>query len=502
MKNKLYSLVLNCSLFALLPGIAGAAGTYYTGNYNSPQRSYSTSGYANRVNNNSKIITQNQNATVGQPYGNYTRVVGTQQPTNAQTRSSAQMASNPQRGDGFWLGAGLSHEFANWNFDMNKSGSKLHYDNLRWNVLDINAGYRFGDRTKMQIDAGFKYGMQFGDSPMIDDDISNGGYLVTEWWNDVNENKQYEYIGQQIGHSLSVGNSSSGDMMGFNVGFGLTDFMRIGGAKLTPSVGFRYLKYKLETKRDYGLTVDTGPCSGTDAGGDEIQCDPIVIFYDSLGNSQQVMWDYTAGFKDLDGYWYWEVPSGSDYVTAAGTYMFELPSISHSYETTWMGPYLALDLDYEINKYNLVNARFELGLPLYESTGNQPYRSDWQHPKSVEDEGSFGDSWHIGLGANYLTAITDTVALSIGFTFDYYTLSGGKANTYLNSAYYTGLYNTLLQYWISQGHDEAYMLENDPTAQNIVKIEDECPGWVCKVDNEIESVYKSMGIRVGVQAKF
>ncbi len=507
MKNKFCSLVLNCSLFALVPGIACAAGTYYTGNYNSPQRNYSTSGYANRVNNTPKIVTQNQNATVGQPYGNYTRVVGTQQPANTQTRSNVRASTNPQRGDGFWLGAGLSHEFASWNFDMKNSGSKLHYDNLRWNVLDINAGYRFGGNTKMQIDAGFKYGMQFGDSPMIDDDISNGGYLVTEWWNDVNGNKQYdagvdEYIGQQIGHSLSVGNSSSGDMMGFNVGFGLTDFMRIGGAKLTPSVGFRYLKYKLETKQDYGLTVDTGPCSGTSAGGDEIQCDPIILFYDSVGDTQQVMWDYGAGFEGLDGYWYWTIPSGPDYVTAAGTYMFELPSVSHSYETTWMGPYLALDLDYEIDKYNLFNARFELGLPLYNSTGDQPYRTDWQHPKSVEDEGGFGDSWHIGLGANYLTAITDTVALSLGFTFDYYTLSGGKANTYLNSAYYNGLYNAILQYWIAEGYTETDMLENDATAQNIVRIKEECPGWVCKVDNEIESVYKSMGIRVGIQAKF
>ena len=274
MGKRFCSIVLNCSLAALMPGIAAAAGTYYTGNYNSPQRNYSTSGYANRAKTTNysqdttytrtRTVSPNDNAYVGQPYNGYTRVVGSEQQTKTQTTKTSATGKNAQRGDGFWLGAGLSHEFANWNFEMKEAGSKLHYDNLRWNVLDINAGYRFGGNTKMQIDAGFRYGMQFGDSPMIDDDVTNGGYLVTEWWDDANHNGEYDtgdtYIGQQIGHSLSIGNSTSGDMMGFNVGFGLTDFMKLGGARLTPSIGFRYLKYKLETKEDYGLTIDTGPC--------------------------------------------------------------------------------------------------------------------------------------------------------------------------------------------------------------------------------------------------
>ena len=522
MGKRICSIVLHCSLFALVPGIAAAAGTYYSGNYSSPQRNYATSGYANRARTTNysqdttytrtRTVSPNDNAYVGQPYNGYTRVVGTQQQTNTQTKTTVTAGgTNPQRTNGFWLGAGLSHEFASWNFDMNSAGSKLHYDNLRWNVFDITAGYRFGNSTKMQIDAGFQYGMQFGDSPMVDDDISNGGYLVTEWWDDVNGNGQYDsgtdtYIGQQVGHSLSIGNSTSGDMMGFHAGFGLTDLMKLGGLRLTPSVGFRYLKYKLETKQDYGLTVDTGYCSGTSAGGDEVQCDPIVLIHYSNG-TQQVLWN-----EDVDENGFWVIGSGADGVNTGGTYMFKLPSVSHSYETTWMGPYLALDMDYEIDRYNLVNARFELGLPLYTSTGDQPYRSDWQHPKSVEDKGGFGDAWHIGLGANYMTALTDTVALTLGFTFDYYTLSGGEANTYLSSKYYMDIYNEIFQEWIdyyavhypsmSEAQVKAAMEESDPTIQNIVKIKNECSGWVCKVDNEIESVYKSMGIRIGVQAKF
>lgn len=534
MRKRFCSVVLNCSLFALLPGIAAAAGTYYTGNYNSPQRNYSTSGYANRNQNQNtnnysqdttytrtRTVTQNDNAYVGQPYQNYTRVVGSQQQVNTQVRGT--MAPNPQRGDGFRLGASLSHEFANWSFEMKEAGSKLHYDNIRWNVLNIDAGYRFGGDTKMQIDAGFKYGMQFGDSTMVDDDITNGGYFVTEWWTPSDE-----YIGTELGHSLSIGTSNSGNLMGFNVGFGLSDFMNLGGAKITPSIGFRYLKYKLKTKQDYGLTVDTGYCSGTSAGGDEIQCDPIVLITSFNGsqfaNGQQVMWEENKIY-DEDGYWtgYWLFSAGENAVSTDGTYMFKLPSVSHSYETTWMGPYLALDLDYEIDTYNLFNARFEVGLPLYKSTGDQPYRTDWQHPKSVEDKGGFGDAWHIGLGANYMTALSDTVALTVGLTFDYYTMSGGEANTYLNGTYYMDVYNGILDKWEAEGYTETQMLYGetasgkpasqatssdpvvirpDPTAVNIDQTRTECPGWVCKVDNEIESIYKSMGIRIGIQAKF
>ena len=522
----MYSLILKFAVVAVFPEMTFAAGTYYNGNYTSPQRNYSTTGFATRQQNANygygqqtnytsdttytrtrTGIVPNDNVYIGNPYQNYTRVVGMQQQTQNQKITTQ---TQKKQESGFSLNAALSHEFAAWNFSMNDAGSKLHYDNLRWNIFDVTAKYKFGaGSTPLQIDAGFKYGMQFGDSTMVDDDITNGGYIVTEWndWNDTNGNGQIEsseltYLGQQVGHSLSIGNSSSGNMLGFNIGFGLTDAFKVGAARVTPSVGYRYFKYKLETKNDYGLTVDTGYCANVN-GGDEIQCDPIVIFYDATNNSQQVIWEH-----DDDWNGYWEIPGGSTHVTTGGTYMFRLPSISHSYETTWAGPYVALDLDYDINVYNAVNARVEIGLPLYTSTGDQPYRSDWQHPKSVEDKGGFGDAWHVGLGANYITALSDAVALSIGLTFDYYTLSGGEASTYLNSGYYMGIYNELLNYYkdqnpsMSTSEVEEWMQENDPTAANIMNVKSECPGWICKVDNEIESVYKSMGIRVGIQARF
>ena len=47
----LSKLFLNCSLFALLPVVANAAGTYYTGGYQSPQTRYAQKSYTQRDTN-------------------------------------------------------------------------------------------------------------------------------------------------------------------------------------------------------------------------------------------------------------------------------------------------------------------------------------------------------------------------------------------------------------------------------------------------------------------
>ena len=491
-----------CGVLAVfLPCVAYSAGTYYTGGYRSPQQnySYSRSGYTtNRQQSTNqqqtrKQVTPNTNVYVGRQYQAYNRDVSAvaTQATSQHTQVRNTSTTKPQQG--LFLNAGISHEFANWNFDMNSAGSKLHYDNVRWNVFSVDAAYKFGGDTPMQIDAGFKYGMQFGSSTMIDDDVTNGGYLVTEWWEDTNDDGiGDQLIGSQIGNSLSIGTSESGDMLGFHVGFGLTGAFQMGAARITPSIGYRYFKYKLETSQTYGMTIDTGYCEVV-SGSNETQCNPIIVL--QYGDTQQVLWE-----PNFDSEGFMQIIPGATGISTEGTYKFSLPGVSHSYETTWMGPYLALDLNYDINMYNSFNARLEFGLPMYDSIGDQPYRVDWEHPKSVEDKGGFGDAWHIGLGANYLTALSDSVSLSLGFTFDYYSLSGGEARTYLNSNYYMGIYNSLLAQYIAAGYTETYMLEHDENAQIIKGMRDS--GWVSKVDGEIESIYKSMGIRVGIQAKF
>ena len=68
-----------------------------------------------------------------------------------------------------------------------------------------------------------------------------------------------------------------------------------------------------------------------------------------------------------------------------------------------------------------------------------------------------------------MTAITNTLSFTMGVTFDYYSVNGADASTYLNRDYYESAYNTLLDYYEDLGRDEAYMLANDPTAQILWK---------------------------------
>lgn len=488
------------SLFALMllmPIVANAAGTYYSGYtnaYQSPQTRYSTQTYAQRQTGYASRYNNAYNTSYASRYNNNTATSAQQQ----NTATSNQATTSANKKSGFWLDAGISHEMAQWQFEMAQSGSILSYDNVGWNVLDVSGGYAFDvGSTTLQVDAGLKYGMQWGESTMYDDDITNGGFLVTTWI-DADDGTE---IGDQIGHAMSIGTSQGGNMLGFNVGFGLTDIFKIGNVTLTPSVGYRYLKYKLETENNYGLSVDTTACFQIE-GSDEIQCDPAIIVNLSDGK-QQIIWR-----DDID--LPMDVPGNAESINTGSTYYYHQPGVSHSYETTWAGPYIALDMDYLINQNNSVNGRIELGFPGYNSTGDQPYRFDWAHPKSVEDDAGMFSAIHFGLGANWQTAITDSIALSIGLTYDYYTVSGADAKTYLNMTYYNDWYNMILDAWKTEYPDntEDYMLgkiegvTGDATAINIKNLEAQCPGGVCSSDGEIESFYKSMGIRVGINAKF
>lgn len=494
--KKISQFLINCSLLAVTPMAAQAAGTYYTGAYQSPQQRYSTQGYPQQQGYNPNAAgyarpnAVNQNAA----QQGYSRYGQTQQ--SAQTAPQQKKTATAARGaakKGFYLDGGISHESAMWQFDMNKSGSSLHYDNISWNVFDVQAGYNFSaGKTAMQIDAGLKLGMQSGDSKMVDDDITNGGYFITEWI----DSATGATIGEQIGHALSIGTSTGGSMLGFNIGFGLTDFMTWGKTKITPSIGYRHFSYKLKTEQNFGLSVDTSACFKVE-GTDEIQCDPAIIVHYADG-SKQIIWRDSAD-QDMG------LGNGADGIDTGGTYFYQQPGTSHSYEVAWSGPYVAMDFDYIINSYNSVNGRVEVGLPGYTATGDQPYRFDWQHPKSVEDKAGIGSAIHFGLGANWKTALTERIMLSVGLTYDYYSVSDVDAETFLNETYYTGIYNTLLNQWKTNGKTEEDMLNpktGDPIARNIKDLESSCPGWVCKSDGEIDSFYKSMGIRVGLNALF
>ena len=489
--SKIHSYVLSSILsLVAITTMANAAGTYYTGSaYQPVQYRYGQSGATYTQSNYGRTTAASTTPYVRYNTGYSGNVSGTtQRQANNQSsgRSTQQKAQSSKTG--FFVNAGISHENASWHFNMKESGSVLQYDNVGWNLLDLNGGYVFGlGNKKMQVDAGFKYGIQGGKSSMIDDDVTNGGYDVTLW-----KTPSGTIIGQQVGHSLSVGTSKDGTMLGFNAGLGLNDFMKFGNLKITPSVGYRYFKYKLQTRDNHALSVDTsttaGGCYVDDFG--QTTCDPVYIFYNSNGDKVIVTRDHINGTQtgSTDDV---PVPSGFSYVYAGGTAYYYQPGTSHSYNAEWSGPYIAMDMVYDINENNSMNGRFEFGLPGYKATGDQPYRWDWAHPKSVEDSANMFSAIHLGIGANWKTAISNSVALSLGLTYDYYSVSGADAKTYLNQDLYNQLANKT---------DRTEIEEIQK--RNLENARQDCGGWVCSASKEIDSVYKSMGVRVGIDAWF
>ncbi|MDR1207060.1 MAG: hypothetical protein LBK26_01450 [Rickettsiales bacterium] len=502
------------ALYALCPMLcaAGAASgaTYYNGgNYQQGQYQYNTA--AARPYNAQQA--PQYNAQSGQRYqvspqqtsGYYT---GTQYNNNMQARPGQQpQQSRPAQNNngkshkGFYASAGITHESAVWQFDMKSAGSSLHYDNVAWNVLDVNAGYGFdvGSDVGLKLDMGVKFGMQSSESTMVDDDISSGGSASNFYYDDLNNNGTYDQgdtlLGTLVDRALSIGKSDGGSMLGYNFGLGLTDKLQVGNMRITPSLGWRSLSYKLKTNNNNGLALEVLENSDncvTAPNTDELQCGPAIMIQN--GTNLQLVWNgqSTAGGT----------------VNTGNTYFYSQSGTSHDYNVDWSGPYLAVDLDYFVNTYNAVNARVELGLPAYTATGNQPYRPDWAHPKSVEDSAGMGSAYHVGLGANWMTALSDSVQLAIGLTYDYYTISGADAKTYLNNGYYLNNYNALLNSFITAhpGASEADALADTGqigTEMNgILALERACPGWVCKSKGEIDSFYRSIGIRVGINAQF
>jgi hypothetical protein len=481
-----FALLAPCHLFA--------AGTYMgTSGYQSPQRYYQgggSGGYRQPSNTGSSGYSggnyyQRQGSQYSGGYGQ------TQSQTQAQPRTQARggrpQGSGSGSGDGFYLSGGISIQYAQWNFDMNTSGSVLNYGDLAWNVLDVKGGYKFGN---IVIDGGAQYGMQSGKTTMTDDDLTAGG-MVEIGYKDSNSNNQYdpgEPTYPVYTRVLSTGESKGGSLFGLNVGVGLANKLGFGRTKITPSVGYRMFNYKLSTANNYGLMVTSIWCE--QVGGEEF-CPSTILGNDGSTTGESL--------KDQNGnytFW-WSIPAGMTMMSSGDTYSFHQSGKTHAYNVSWDGPYLAVDLDSELSDSNFVNARIELGFPGYSAKGDQPYRIDWAHPNSVEDsKGMFG-AIHVGLLANWTTMITNSFGLDVGLTYDYYGVSKADSQTNLSGAYYQGLKEQLCPGGVCP--DPATKSQAD----QIDELYASCGGsWSCKDKGEINSFYRSMGIRLGLSGKF
>ena len=375
--------------------------------------------------------------------------------------------------EGFTWNAGLSRRYAEYGFSMNNVGSILTWSDVAWNVFDASGRYV---RNGIVFYGGIELGAQAGTSIMTDDDVSNGGHVA--WW--LGDDNNWYRTQSTI---LSIGESSGGTMLGVHAGIGLVDRFAFGRVRVTPSVGWRHLNYNLTAQNGHGMVVTNTWCDNL--GNGEIFC-PAVIIGDNGVHSHVPI----TG----DGSWWWDM--NTTLVTTDSFYFFQ-EGTTHSYDVTWSGPFVAVDFDYDINRYNVVNARFELGLPGYRAIGQQPYRIDWA-PNAIEDTAPIFGAVHIGLGFNWLTAINDRLSLSIGVMYDLYRVMGADANTNLNAGYWNDIRN-IAQTNVNNG---ANVAANQNIVDAINGLEADCPGWVCRKPGEIDAFFRSVGFRVGLAGAF
>ena len=466
--KKLFALfIVHCSLFI---AAAGAAGTYLgTSGYQSPQRYYqgaASAGYYQPQNVGASgyaggnYYQQNQ-----QPYYQPNPWMQNQNQNQNRQTAPARPRSKGAAEDGFFLDAGAGRQYAQWNFNMNRDGSIQNYSDLAWNVLDVKGGYRQGD---ILVSGGVQYGMQSGKSWMTDDDTTNGGLVVQQY--DVNTG---DWVFDTYQDILSISESSGGSLFGFNAGLGLMNKFGYGKTKITPSVGYRKFSYKLSTTNTHGVAVSSNYCR-TDEAGERI-CPAYMWFFNN-----EMTWpkpDLAADEPDADGLDWWQVLGD---LVATESFSFSQSGKSHIYAVSWEGPYVALDFESELNENNRVDARLEFGMPGYKSKGDQPYRPDWAHPVSLEDSAEMFGAMHIGAAAAWTTKVADNWGLSLGMTYDYYSVKGATAKTYFNQRFFEALYD----------------------ADDIKDFLVDCPNWTCVVKKETNVFYRSIGARVGLVGRF
>ena len=107
-----------------------------------------------------------------------------------------------------------------------------------------------------------------------------------------------------------------------------------------------------------------------------------------------------------------------------------LSGLDSHYDTKWMGPWLGIDLCFEITDKVTLSGSFEYHWANYEAEGDLNLRNTLVHPKSFEHEAD-GEGFLITLGAEYI--LTGPWSLNAAFTYQRWSTDAG-----LDRLYYAG----------------------------------------------------------------
>jgi hypothetical protein len=141
----------------------------------------------------------------------------------------------------------------------------------------------------------------------------------------------------------------------------------------------------------------------------------------------------------LIGYSYHEqnltMTDGSQTISTPGHVPRTLPygpiqGLDSTYNASWLGPWLGIDLSFEITKRLTLFGSFEYHWATYDAEGNLNLRNDLAHPKSFEHDAD-GKGFLFAFGAEYL--LNGPWSLNMSFYYQKWSTEPG-----LDRLYYAG----------------------------------------------------------------
>jgi hypothetical protein len=99
-----------------------------------------------------------------------------------------------------------------------------------------------------------------------------------------------------------------------------------------------------------------------------------------------------------------------------------IQGLDSTYDASWLGPWLGIDLSFEITERLLLFASFEYHWASFDAEANLNLRNDLAHPKSFEQDAD-GKGWIIALSADYV--LEGSWSLSLAFTYQKWSTDPG-----------------------------------------------------------------------------
>lgn len=402
--------------------------------------------------------------------------------------------------------ASYTRKFADFQFETGVQ-SILEWDDMILNLFGIRAEKDFQLR-------GFNL---FGFGEYAYGSVSHGGLSMDYDLKPYNDAQPASGI-----FTISMG-GQTGTIQDLKFGIGARHIWDISGWKISPIIGYQIFKHDLkmnnhvypnpavylplmnqfgdyiygDTNGNYysapqGTAVPDGyhqVCISPEdialAAADPSTHRPIV---DENGNLM------TDSYDPLYEYQPWGVGPGQC-VVVGGDGMIIVNGVTHIYNTTWSGIYLAVEIEKQMTYVDKLRFYAQASMPHYRSEGIWPNRTDWQQNPSFVDEGNNG-AMQYRMEMEYIYHFSDRLQLSAKAETSYFHI--GKVGGELYVAGY--------QYY-----------ETDPATGEIVYVDpngvpgdgDEYPYLATKdpytekiTDSLKNATWQSFGLHFGVKYTF